>query len=493
MIRRTSARTAMTVPRVLQLAVATYLAWVGATATLADTILPNLARPEDQARFRVTAFATGLGYPTSMATLADGSLLVATSEGGTDWLANYIFASPRGSLVRLVDTDGDGVADGQPQAMATDLPGLVTSVRRVGDLVFALSSQSGAESVTIWRTGSSPIAPFTPAGRLSFSFPAGFEHTTYALAAHATPDGDVALYFNTGAKLNSASTPDDVRVGIAAGDGAAFAASGSQTLVADSINRVVVRDEGGSLTVSAPVQIARGLRNAAGMVFDDLGNLWLQDNGIDTEGNRGVSFSADELNRVNAADLGTSVPNFGFADTYVRYSDGQTVGPTAGVTAPIAAFLPVAGRKSEGAVELALAPASFPAEFASGLFVPFSGVFNQGGVANDENPVAFVDPQTGALFHFIENGLMGHPNGMLATDAGLFITDLNPTGRFGDPIGAGGTVLTLDGVEADRAGAIYLVAPTVAPVPEPSTWAMALTALACGGFGMARRTRSRQA
>lgn len=50
--------------------------------------MPTLAREEDRARFRVTAFATGLGYPTSMTTLADGSLLVATSEGGTSWLAN---------------------------------------------------------------------------------------------------------------------------------------------------------------------------------------------------------------------------------------------------------------------------------------------------------------------------------------------------------------------------------------------------------------------
>ena len=57
--------------------------------------------------------------------------------------------------------------------MATNLPGLVSSVRRVGDLVFAMNSQSGAKSVTIWRTGSSPIAPFAPAGRLSSSFPVG--------------------------------------------------------------------------------------------------------------------------------------------------------------------------------------------------------------------------------------------------------------------------------------------------------------------------------
>lgn len=202
-------------------------------------------------------------------------------------------------------------------------------------------------------------------------------------------------------------------MGIADSEGAAFAAGGSQTLAADSINRVVLRDEGGALTVSAPVQIACGLRNAA-------------------------------------------------------------------------------GRKSEWAEELAVAPASFPAEFTGGLFVPFSGVFNQGGPANDENPVVFVDLQSGSLFHFIDNGVMGHPNGVLATQAGLFLTDLNPGGRFGDPIGTGGAVLTLNGVEADLGGVVYLITSTDTAVPEPSTSGMADMALAWGGVAIVRRKLVRQ-
>lgn len=467
----------------------TVLAWSG--AAVGEPLVPNLAREEDRARFRVTAFATGLAYPTSMTTLADGSLLVATSDGGTDWMANSLFASPRGALVRLVDNDGDGVADGQPQTMAADLPGLVTSVRRVGNLVFALSSRSGDETVTVWRTGPSAIAPFMPAGRLAFSFPAGFEHSTYALTARPAAGGGVELYFNVGSRRNDVATPADVTVGLMATDGATFQGGGSQALAADSIHRVTVHDDGTALTLSSPVQIARGLRNAAGMVFDGVGNLWLEDNGIDTEGDPGISFSADELNRVSAADLGVSVPNFGFADSYVRYADGQAVGLTEGVTPPLAAFLPVDGRKSEGAVELAFAPGAFPADFTGGLFVPFSGVFNQGGPANDENPVVFVDLPSGTHFHFIENGVLGHPNGVLAAAAGLFITDLNATGRFGDPIGAGGTVLNGDGVNADREGVVYLVAPLVTPVPEPATWAMALAALACGVWSTARRDRRR--
>lgn len=456
-----------------------------AGAALATPVVPTLARPEDRVRFRVTAFATGLAYPTSMTTLADGSLLVATSDGGPSWLANYVFTSQRGALVRLVDVDGDGVADGQPQTVAADLPGLVTSVRRVGDLVFALSAQGGAQAVSILRTGSTAVAPLAPVGRLAFSFPtgaAGFEHTSFALAARPTGDGSVELYFNVGSQKNSTSTPADVTVGLTARDGASFVGRGDHQLAADSIHRVLIRDQGGAITVSAPVQIARGLRNAAGMTFDGSGNLWLEDNGIDTEGNRGIAFSADELNRVAAADLGVSVPNFGFAGTYVNYADGATVGPIGGVTSPVAVFLPVAGRKSEGAVEVAFAPGSFPADLAGKVVVPFSGKFNQGGPANDENPVVVVDPETGERFHFIADGVMGHPNGVLAADAGLFITDLNYTGAFGDPIVAG-VVNNGDGINADREGVVYLVT----PVPEPSAWAMALAALGCGALAVRRR------
>ena len=55
--------------------------------------------------FRITTFASGLNYPLGMARLPDGSLLVATSEGTSYWNSN-------GKLLRLVDADQNGVADG---------------------------------------------------------------------------------------------------------------------------------------------------------------------------------------------------------------------------------------------------------------------------------------------------------------------------------------------------------------------------------------------
>ena len=434
---------------------------------------PTLARSEDRSRFEITAFATGLAFPTSMTTLGDGSLLVATSSGGPN---SSLWSSGTGSLVRLVDTNGDGVADGGPQVMASGLPGLVTSVRHVGGLVAALSSRQGNETITLWRTGSSAETALAAAGRLQFSFPVGFEHTTYALATRPAVGGGVELYFNVGAKLNAASTAPTDTVTLS-GSGVMFSTA---SLIPDSIYRVLVSESEGGLSVAAPTRIAAGLRNAAGMTFDAAGNLWLQDNGIDDPANRSRSLSADELNFIAAADVGSTVPNFGFAGTYTDYATGAVVGPTEGVTLPLAAFRPISGEKSEGAVELALAPAAFPADFTGGVFVPFSGVYNAGGAANDENPLIYCNPATGSYFHFIENQQMGHPNGLLATADALYLTDLSTTGAFYGTVG---------GVPADAAGAIY----RIAPVPEPSAWVLAAMAVA-GGAGFSRwRARRRAA
>ena len=435
-----------------QFVTAAFAGWVVAVTAVSPLLAApvlTLARPVDQARFTATTFVTGLSFPTSMAELADGSLLVAESAGAT------LFGSTSGRLVRLVDADGDGVADGPLQVLASggNLPGLVTSVRRVGELVIALSSQTGGEAITFWRTGPTTAAPLTYAGRVGLSFPAGSEHTTYALAARPASDDPsaVEVYFNIGAAANSVATPLNSAVGLS-GSGLTFTPA---AVVADSIHRVRISDSGGSLAVSAPQQIARGLRNAAGMTFDAAGNLYLQDNGLDTEGNRGVSFSADELNRIPAAVLGQTVLDFGFAGSYVRYADGVLVNPSAAVTDPLVAFLPVDGRRSEGAVELAMAPTGFGADFAGGVFTAFFGMGGQAGPANGENPIVFADPATGEYFHFVANQVHGHPYGMLSTAASLYMADLAWTGQLSAAVG---------GVPANEAGVIY----RITPVPEPA-------------------------
>jgi len=441
-----------------------------AQAQTPPTLILN--RPEDQARFRVTTFASGLSFPTSMASLADGSLLVATNNGPS------IFGSPTGNLLRLVDLDQDGLADGAPTVLATGFPGSVTSVRRVDDLVMALSSTQ--ERISLWRTGATPSSPLIPAGSLSFSFPGGFSHSTYALAARVAPSNPAAVevFFNLGGQGNFSSTTATVGL---SGDGAGVVMAATQ-LAANSIHRLTLTATGlGSQLSGVVQQVARGLRNAAGMVFAANGDLLLHDNGIDTPNNQDVSLSSDELNRIPAADLGVVIHDFGFPNTYVSAATGQTIAngvavcdgicATPGVTPPRLVFRPIGSERSEGAVELALAPSGFPADFAGGVFSAFFGKF-AGGAANDENPVVFSHPATGTYFHFIPNQLLGHPNGLMASGNSLFLSDLDYGGNLG------GTTK----------GTIYQITNLDSPPPPPPTEVPApLPLLGAAGFLRIRR------
>lgn len=171
--------------------------------------------------------------------------------------------------------------------------------------------------------------------------------------------------------------------------------------------------QGNNASTTATVGLAG---DGAGVVFAANGDLLLHDNGIDTPGNQDVSLSSDELNRIAAADLGVVIPDFGFPNTYVSAATGQTIAngvavcdgicATPGVTPPRLVFRPIGTERSEGAVELALAPPGFPASFSGGVFSAFFGKF-AGGAANDENPVVFSHPATGTYFHFIPNQLLG--------------------------------------------------------------------------------------
>src|SRR5919109_741132 len=86
--------------------------------------------------FRITTFAAGLDYPLGMAELSDGSLLVAINSGASFW-------SSTGKLVRLVDADRDGVADGPGVVLFTGLAGGLTSLHIGGNLIFVTGQGSG--------------------------------------------------------------------------------------------------------------------------------------------------------------------------------------------------------------------------------------------------------------------------------------------------------------------------------------------------------------
>jgi glucose/arabinose dehydrogenase len=399
------------------------LALLSAGTRRAEAQIPSIQPGPgyNPADFRVTAFATGLNFPESMQQLSDGSILVGVSDpvGGS-------YFSSQGALLRLVDVDKDGVADGPGTVLFSGLPGEVTAVRQAGALVFATSALAGSERISVLRKGALPSDPLTLEGSINFTFASGWEHTSFTLAVRAMPtQGQYELYFNIGSRANFSATTATVGVsGLISG-----------TANGESIYRVTVQDLGNSVSVSDLTQIAHGLRNAAGIAFHPAtGDLYFEDNGIDKPSDRNEPLSADELNRIAAADIGGAVEEFGFPSTYIEYRTGNHIG-NLGLD-PLIAFQPqpdpFTGSESEGAVEIAFAPPGFPPALRGGLFIGFHGKFSQAGLVNEENPLLFCDPTTGKYFQFIGNDEpnVGHLDGLLATADSLFVADLSSSGTL---------------------------------------------------------------
>jgi len=294
-------------------------------------------------------------------------------------------------------------------------------VRRAGNLVFATSAVT--QTITVLRTGPTPTDPLTSVGTIQFSFPANHEHTTYGLAVRLTGPATTELYFNLGSRYNDTN------------DSTPVLASGliSGNLAPESIYRATVTDNGSSVSAANVLQIASGLRNSVGMTFSPNGDFYLADNGIDGSPDPNEPLSADELNRIPAANVGGAVEDFGFASTYQQYRTATQIGAS-GIL-PLVAFQPIPtpnGSESEGPNEISMAPANFPGGLNGGLFVGFHGKFSFGGTANEENPLVYVDPSTGEYFHFISNDLgnIGHPEGLMATADSLFVSDLSSGDMF---------------------------------------------------------------
>src|SRR5262245_18947606 len=112
----------------------------------------------DPSNFRVTTFASGLNYPKALTMLSDGSLLVGVNNpagGGSS------FYNSSGQLLRLVDTNGDGIADGSPTSLYSNLVGGITAVHQAGEFILVTSTQSPNERITFLRVGSTPAAPLS--------------------------------------------------------------------------------------------------------------------------------------------------------------------------------------------------------------------------------------------------------------------------------------------------------------------------------------------
>jgi glucose/arabinose dehydrogenase len=424
--------------------------------------------------FRVTTFAGGLNFPYGMDRLADGSLIVATSRPRTS--TSGYFATT-GELRRLVDSNADGIADGPGTVVYTGLPGALTAVRRAGSLLFVTSA--AAPSITVLRIGE----PYTRIGEITLQFPlAGTEqwyHTSYALDVRPTPGagaGTFDLFFNVGSQFNAGPTTGRVQVG--------GLVNPAVLVNGDAIHKITVTDGAGGPAFSAPLQIASGLRNAAGIAIHPVrGDLYFTDNGIDGLADDTEPLSADELNVIALEQIGVGDPHFfGFPDSYIEYRTGRVVGG-AGIQ-PVVTFQPLAGMtspESEGPALIAIAPLAFPPPFNDGVFIGFHGQPAY-GVANEENPLVFYSFADGTYCHFVSNDepAVGHLNGLLSTADAVFVADMAGNGSLGHA-GAGTGVI----YQITAAGPLVTIAATDAVATEGASTTGTLTVTRSGSTASA--------
>src|SRR5258706_2197072 len=376
--------------------------------------------------FRITVFATNISYPLGMVQLSDGSLLVSVSQGASFW-------SSSGQIVRLTDTNHDGIADAPGALLYTGLSGGQTSLRMFGTLLF-VTGQGVGRPISILRTGAAPNSPLTFVGAINVNYPSGsWEHPHSALNLRPTPGRSAScdLFFQLGSDQNFAKTTRTASINSAQITGA------SGTLEGESIYKLTIIDNLTNVVATNLTRVAKGLRNPAGFAFHPLnGDLYFEDNGIDELVDPNEPLSVDELNWIPAAEIGNgSIPDFGFPTNYTAYRSGTVIGGAGGQ--PLVTLQPLpnpnTGSESEGPNDLTFAPAGFPAGLNSGIFIGFHGKFNLGGISNEENPLVYVDPATKSYFQFIGNDEpnIGHLDGLLATADSLFLADLTATGDTG--------------------------------------------------------------
>jgi glucose/arabinose dehydrogenase len=424
--------------------------------------------------FRVTVYARGLDYPTAVLAEPDGSLLAVLNQPNPGFRDFY---STTAQIVRFVDPMGQGVADGSPTVLAAGLPGADAAITQAGPYIITSSSFG---TISFLQVGATPDSPLTPAGTIQLAFPANWDHTTFSLVSRPAPGepGDYNVFFNVGSEFNGIKQDAQGNIlfdshGRAIPDPTVdpVPATGllTATLQGDGIYMVTLHDSYGTPVLSGLTRIATGLRNAASMAIDPATrDLVFADNGIDGTDGGNEAYSTDTLHRIAAADIGKSVPNYGFPYTYTLTNllPGQpniVVNPSPLVVPPLIAFqpladpnLPLTGSESEGASGFAIAPRMFPAPLNQGVFIGFHGLFDTGGTANEENPMLFADPTSGKYFDFISNDepQIGHLDGATSTADSLFVTDIASNGHvFSNP--GSGVIYQIEAINhAPSVGAI---------------------------------------
>jgi len=404
-------------------------------------------KPED---FQITTFADDLNYPVGMVELDDGSILVAVSNG------DAFFGSTTGQFVRLVDTDDDGIAEERSVILDGVPGGGLSGLRRAGDML-VVTGQGRGKPITIYRLGAGPSDAPTELGRLFVNYNQDWLHPHSALEIRRAlgQENTYEIFFHLGSKINFAPTTETLTMTSTIGI--------EGPLAGDAIHRVTFVDDGESISGTELLQVATGLRSAAGYAFHPVtGDLYFEDNGIDGLQQAIEAHSADEINFIAFDQIGGEVEDFGFSENYIAYRTGEFVGGQ-GIP-PLVAFTPIPepqnGAESEGPNDIAFAPPGFPPGLNNGLFVGFHGQFSRGGRDNEENPLVYADLETGEYFHFIgvdEPGV-GHLDGLLATGNKLFAADISSGGGFNASAGNSGVIYQIRYIGPESPTAVEQVA-----------------------------------
>jgi glucose/arabinose dehydrogenase len=400
-----------------------------------------------------TTLASGLNYPYGLSLAPNGSLLFGSSLPRTQY---GIEGGPSVGSLWTLPAQGGG-AFGAPQQVAGGWSGPVTDVRTTPNGLTLVDTGAASGRQMIFYNQS-----FQQIGAVSFSYPTqNWDHSTGMSLTVQQPDGSVRVYFIVGSEFDQAKTTVQVTTG------GLFTA----TLNADSLYMVTVRSNGSSLqTTGPPLQVATGLRNAFGLTLDSAGNLIIGDNGQD--GAHAVNEAgADTLYLIPAANIGTTLYDFGFPNSYVDFATGQYINGDPGATPPLAALLPVADSNgvlqySEGLSAMAFVA---PHEFAfagalGGEIVSFHGVKDASGAANFDNALLYYDFASGKYTPIVDGGTagVGHINSVLVSGNSLILADFASNGL-------------VDQAGGNNTGAIYQFA---LATPEPSAASLAVLGLA---------------
>ena len=424
------------------------------TASIVSPFTLDFSTFGGPAALQGTTLAGGLNFPYGFARLPDGSLLYGQSLP-TSAVGLYYGNGPATTGSVWMQAAQPGGTFAAPQKIIDGLAGVVTDVRTFADGTILVDSGNGNPNN---RTMSFFSSTGQPKGALAFTYPGGgWEHSTGMSLVQQNSDGSANIFFILGSQDDNHKTNSTVSV-----TGAGLSPT---TINGDSIYRVTVTTAGNAVQVIAPpIQVATGFRNAYGLALDSLGNVFAADNGIDGA-HLHDQLAADALYRIPTSQIGASVFDAGFPNSYTDFTTGQQVQGDPNAASPIVAFRPDP-QSSEGVAGLAfVVPGELGTGASGGVLAAFHGVFDAGGSDNYDNALELYDFASGTLTPVLNAGTagMGHIDSVYVQDNRIFLSDFSQNGEVNSLAGVG-------------QGAVYEF-DYPASIPEPGTWAGAAAAL----------------